>query len=114
MLTLTLISVGVGLALAALYQVASTRLHRWVACRPPSVFMAVTVSSFLVRLTTIAVILVIVGLWTPLNIVAVCAAFAGAFTILNAVSVGVLLARNHSPHSAGGKAKTVGETDAGC
>lgn len=105
---------GVGLALAVVYVLASSRAQSWVARRSPSLFMAVTVSSFLVRLAAIAVILVILGLWTPLNVVAVCLAFAGGFTIFSAVSITAVLTRSHATSSAESKTKALGETDAGC
>ena len=50
----------------------------------------------------IAVILLVLGLWTPLNILAVCLAFVVLFTILNFWSVYSLMSkRRNAPPSAG-------------
>ena len=43
----------------------------------------VAIGGFLVRLAVFVVMLVVLGMWTPLNILAVCLAFVVLFTVLN-------------------------------
>lgn len=60
------------------------------------------VLGFIVRLAVFAAILVMLGLWTPLNIAAVGIAFVGLFTILNGWSLYSLMSkRRGAPPSAG-------------
>ena len=100
-LALTLISVAVGLVLAVGYHLLSLRFQTWVSRRRATMVPAVVMLGFLVRLTLIGVILVILGLWSPLNIVAVCAAFIALFTILTAYSLYAYAKRRDTPPPAG-------------
>jgi hypothetical protein len=84
-LTLTLISVAVGIALAAVYQLLSGQLQIWASKQRATMMPAITVLGFLIRLTVLAVILVVFGLWTPLNMLAVCLAFIVVFSILTGI-----------------------------
>ncbi|MCL5735151.1 MAG: hypothetical protein M1274_06100 [Actinobacteria bacterium] len=61
----------------------------------------VSVLGFIVRLTFFAVILVVLGLWSPLNILALCIAFVVLFTILNGIWLFNLVRRHGAPPSAG-------------
>jgi hypothetical protein len=88
-LVLTFISVAVGIALAVAYHLLSGRLQLWASKQRATVLPAIAVLGFMVRLAVIAAILVVIGLWSPLNILAVCLAFIVVFTILN----GILLYR---------------------
>ncbi|OFW60795.1 MAG: hypothetical protein A2133_04165 [Actinobacteria bacterium RBG_16_64_13] len=101
-LGLTLISVAVGLALAVAYHLLSSRLQSLVANRSSAMVPVVTILGFLVRLAVLAAILVILGLWTSLNMLAVCAAFVVVFTALTGFSVYSMLSKRHgAPPSAG-------------
>lgn len=82
MLALTFISVGVGIALAVVYQLLSGWLQVLASKQRATMAPAITIIGFLVRLTLIAVIFVVLGLWTKLNILAVCLAFIVVFSIL--------------------------------
>ena len=82
---MTLISVVIGLVLAAGYHFLSLRLQTWAARRNVGLVPAVTLLGFFIRLTIITVVLVILGLWSPLNILAVCLAFVALFTVLNGI-----------------------------
>jgi hypothetical protein len=88
-LTLTLISVAVGIALAVAYHVISGWLQAWASKQRATMMPLVAVLGFFVRLVIISVILVVLGLWSPLNILAVCLSFIVVFTVLN----GILLYR---------------------
>jgi len=84
-LTLILISVVVGVALALAYHYLSMRLQRWVSQKKALMQPAIAILSFFVRLAIIVVILFALGFWSPLNILAVCLAFIVVFTILNGI-----------------------------
>lgn len=102
MTLITLISVGVGLALAIVYHLLSLGVQTWAARRGTAIVPLVTVLGFLGRLAMIVAFLVILGLWTPLNIVAVCLAFIALFTILTGVSIYMLLAKRQKLRSSTG------------
>lgn len=62
----------------------------------------VTILGFFVRLAVIAGILVVLGVWSPLNILAVCLAFVVLFTVLNGIWLyGLATKRGGVPPSAG-------------
>lgn len=62
----------------------------------------VTVLGFFVRLAVFAGILVVLGLWSPLNILAVCLAFVVLFTVLNGIWLYSLAIKHRgAPPSAG-------------
>lgn len=97
-----MISVVCGLVLASAYHVLSVRLTRWAAERRFMMLPVVAISGFLVRLAVIAVILLLVGLFTPLNILAFCLSFIALFTILNGIWLyGLAVRRQGLSRSAG-------------
>ena len=101
-LGLTLISIAVGVVLAAAYHLLASRFQNWATRRNSAAAPAAVVLGFLIRLLVIAVVLVVIGLWTPLNILAVCVSFVVLFTILNGWSVYTLMSKRHgAPPSAG-------------
>lgn len=79
-LGLTLLSVAVGLILAAGYYYSFVRLQNWVATG--SQLRMLAMASFIIRLVVILAIFVVVGLWTPLNFLPFIVAFILLFTIL--------------------------------
>jgi hypothetical protein len=92
----------IGLVLAVAYHVLSMRLQRWVAQKKFLMVPLVTIGGFLVRLAIFALILVALGLWTPLNILALCLAFIVLFTVLNGIWLyTVATKRRGTPPSAG-------------
>jgi len=96
------ISVIVGLALAVAYHVFAARVQRYAVRRNTMAGPAAVLLGFLGRLAIISVILLVIGLWTPLNIVAVCLAFVVLFSILNFWSMYSLMSkRRNVPPSAG-------------
>ena len=101
-LGLTVISVIIGVVLAAVYHFLSIRLQKWASQRRFAMLPLVTIGGFVVRLAVFVVILVVLGLWTPLDILALCLAFIVVFTVLNAVWLYVMLTKRHgAPPSAG-------------
>ena len=101
-LGLGVISVVVGLALAASYHFLSMRLQRWVSQRKFLMVPVVTILGFLVRMVILVGILVALGLWSHLNILAVCLSFIVLFTILNGIWLYTLAIKRHGvPPSAG-------------
>ena len=90
-----MISVAVGVVLAVAYHLVSMRLQMWVTRRNVNLMPAVTVLGFLIRLTFLAVILVVLALWTPLNIIALAVTFVVLFTILTVWSVYTLISKRH-------------------
>jgi hypothetical protein len=96
------ISVVVGLALAVVYHLLSTRLARWASKRRFMMLPLVTVVGFVARLAVIAGILLVVGFLTPLNILVVCLSFIVLFTILNGIWLFSLATKRRGvPPSAG-------------
>ena len=100
---MTLISILVGLVLAGAYHVLATLFQGWAARRTSAAAgPAIVVLGFMVRLTVIAVILIVIGVWAPLNILPLALAFVVLFTILNGWSIYRLMSKRHSaPPSAG-------------
>lgn len=94
---------AVGLVLAFAYHFLTMRLQHWVAGHKATMVPVVTILSFMVRLGLIAIILVVLSLWTPLNVLALCISFIVVFTILTGFSLyRLLLAKRHGiPPSAG-------------
>ena len=103
MLTLTLISVAVGLVLAFVYHFLTMRLQTWIAGHKAAMVPVVTILGFVVRLALVAIILVVLSLWTPLNVLALCLSFSVVFTILTGFSLyRLMLSKRHGvPPSAG-------------
>lgn len=80
------------------------RLQSWIALRKSSLILipAAAILSFVIRLGLVAVVLVVLALWTPLNILALCISFIVVFTILTGISLYKMLVRRHGiPPSAG-------------
>jgi hypothetical protein len=101
-LALTLISVAIGLVLAVAYHFLSMWLQRWASNKKALMVPVVTILGFFVRLAVFAVILVVLGLWSPLNILAVCISFVVVFTILNGIWLYTLaMKRRGAPPSPG-------------
>jgi len=100
-LTLTLISVAVGLALAVAYHLLSMAVQGWVARHTSAMVPAIVILGFVLRLLLIGLVLVVLGLWTPLNILAVCIAFIVVFTILTGYALYVFTKRQKSARPAG-------------
>lgn len=97
MLTLALISVAIGLVLAFAYHMLSLRLQTWVAHRQAAMLPVVTILSFVVRLAVLALIMVALALWTPLNVLALCISFLVVFTVLTVISVYRMMAKRQGP-----------------
>ena len=100
-LTLALISVAVGLVLAVGYHLFSMRFQVWASKRRATMTPAIVLLGFIVRLFLIGIILVVLGLWSPLNIIAVCVAFVVVFTLLTAYSLYAFAKRKSTPPQAG-------------
>lgn len=101
-LGLTVISVVIGAVLAVAYHIISVRLQKWASTRRFTMLPLVTILGFFVRIAVFVGILVVVGLWSPLNILALCLAFVVLFTALNAVQLYTLVSkRNGAPPSNG-------------
>ncbi len=98
-----MISVIVGLGLAVAYHLATARVHRWAVRRNTGVGPAAMIVGFVLRLMAITVVLLILGLWTPLNMLALGLAFVALFSILMFWSLYGLLSkdRHHAPPPAG-------------
>jgi predicted outer membrane lipoprotein len=92
-LGLTVISVLIGLILAAAYHYLSMRLQTWASKRNAGLVPAIALLGFFIRLTAIAVVLVILGLWAPVQILPLCLAFVVLFTVLNALWLHSLVAK---------------------
>jgi hypothetical protein len=92
----------VGLAMAVAYHLFAARVQRWAGRRNTMAGPAAVLLGFFGRLAAFTIILLVIGLWTPLNIIAVCLAFVVLFTILNFWSVYSLMSnRRNVPPSAG-------------
>ncbi len=83
----------VGLALAVAYHLFAARVQGWAVRHHTMVGPAAVLLGFLARLAIFTVILLIIGLWTPLNIMAVGLAFVVLFSILNIWSIHRLLSK---------------------
>jgi hypothetical protein len=93
--------VVVGLVLAVGYHLLSMRVQTWAAKRSATLTASIVIVGFVLRLGLIAVILVVLGLWTPLNFLATCLTFIGAFTLLTGYSLYVFAKRRSAPPQAG-------------
>jgi phosphoglycerol transferase MdoB-like AlkP superfamily enzyme len=100
-LGLTLISVAVGLALAVAYHIFASRFQSWTARRFSTAAPAFAILGFIIRLAVITVVLVLIGVLSPLNILAVCLAFVVLYSILTGWSIYRLMSkRQGAPPSA--------------
>ena len=96
-----------GLALAVGYHLVAARVQRWAARHNTVAGPAAVILGFVVRLAVITAILIMIGLWTPLNIIAVCLAFVVLFSVLNGWSIYRLTSKRHgAPPSAGASGLT--------
>jgi hypothetical protein len=100
---LTVVSVAIGIVLAAAYHLLSMRLHKWSVQRRFAMVPLVTVGGFIARLVVLVGVLAALGMWTSLNMLALCLAFVIVFTVLNGVWLYSLMNKRHgaSPPSAG-------------
>ena len=73
----------------------------WVARHTSAMVPAIVILGFVVRLAVIGLILVVLGLWTPLNILAVCVTFIVVFTLLTGYSLYVFAKRQKTAPPAG-------------
>ncbi len=101
-LTLILISVAVGIVLAVAYHILSMRLQTVVARHNAAIMPLVTILGFMVRMAVFVAILVVLGLWTPLNILALCLSFVVVFTILTGYFLYTMVSKRHSSPPAPG------------
>jgi hypothetical protein len=85
--------VAIGLVLAFAYHILSMSLQRWVAHRNSAMVPVVTILGFLGRLAVLAATLVVLGLWTPLNILALCLTFVVVFSVLTGFSLYKVMAK---------------------
>jgi len=92
-LGLALISVAIGLGLAVAYQVAFVRYQLFMSKRSPMLATALSAAGFMLRLFVFAVVLVLLALFTELNIIALAVAFVVLYTILSGVSIQRYLAK---------------------
>jgi len=106
-----LISVAIGLGLAVAYYEASLRFQLYISKRSNALVPALTAAGFLVRLTVFAVILVLLAIFTELNIIATSAAFVGLFTVLSGLGMRRYISnakRGRTSQGAGPEGGTVG------
>lgn len=97
----------VGLALAVAYHLFASRFQGWTAQHASAAAPVLAILGFVIRLMVITIVLVVIGLWTPLNIMVVCLAFVVLFSILNGWSVYRLVSKRHgAPPSAGASGLT--------
>jgi hypothetical protein len=101
-LAVTVISVVVGLVLAVAYHFASMWLQRWASQKRFLFTPLITILGFVVRIAIVVAILIVLGLWSPLNILAVCLSFIILFTVLNGIWLySLVVKRRGAPPSAG-------------
>jgi hypothetical protein len=101
-LGLTLISVAIGLVLAVGYYLASLRFQIFISQRSNALVTALTVAGFVVRLTVFGVILVLLALFTELNILALAVAFVVVYTLLSGLGMHRYLAKTKRVRTSGG------------
>jgi hypothetical protein len=101
-LGLTLISVAVGLVLAVAYYLASLRFQIFISRRSNALVTALTVAGFVVRLTVFGVILVLLALFTDLNILALAVAFVVLYTLLSGLGMHRYMTKSKSARTSAG------------
>lgn len=79
---MTVASVVLGIVVAVVYHLSSTRSQSWLSKRPGRGVALLSVGAFLARLVCVGVLFVAVRLWTPLDLVVVAVAFVAGFTLL--------------------------------
>jgi hypothetical protein len=75
--------VAVGLFMAVMYRLASSRSQLWLVSQAGSKAALLAVGGFLGRITLAGLVLVALHFLTNLNIVAVAVAFVALFTVLS-------------------------------
>ena len=75
----------VGLVLAGAYHYLSLRLQTWSSRQKVTMMPLFAIASFIIRIAVLIGILVVLGLWSGLNIIALCISFIVVFTILNGI-----------------------------
>ena len=93
---------AIGLGLAVAYYAAFLWFQLFIGKRASTLVPALTVAGFLIRLTVFAVILVLLALFTELNIMAVAVAFVVLYTMLSAFSIYRYLAKAKREKATGG------------
>ena len=93
---------AIGLGLAVAYEVAFLRYQLYMSKRSPTLATALTAFGFLIRLSLFALILILLALFTKLNIVAVAVAFVVLYTILSVVGMQRYLAKTKRDKAARG------------
>ncbi|MHB9149374.1 MAG: hypothetical protein ACYC33_04710 [Thermoleophilia bacterium] len=86
-LTLTLASVAVGILMAVLYHLASSRSQPWLTSHASSAAALLSVGAFLGRITIAGLVLLAIHFLTPLDVLAVAVAFVALFTVLSGYSL---------------------------
>ncbi len=101
-LTLTVISVVVGVALAVAYHLFAAKVQSFAVRNNTVAGPAAVIAGFFIRLVVIVLIFFVLGMWSPLEIIPLVLSFAVLFTLLNAWSVYSLLSkRRNVPPSTG-------------
>jgi hypothetical protein len=95
-LGLTIASAAAGCAAAAAYHVFASRMQLWLAVRVGGMLPVLSVASMLFRLTAVGLLIVVVQLWTPLNLIVTVLAFVTLFTVLSGISL-IRFARGRGP-----------------
>lgn len=93
---------AIGLGLAVAYYVASLRFQIFISQRSNALVPALTVAGFVVRLTVFVVILVLLALFTELNILALALAFVVLYTLLSGLGMHRYLTKAKRAHTSGG------------
>jgi hypothetical protein len=80
-------SVVVGCAAAFAYHVFAGHMQLWLASRTSKMLPAFSVASMFLRLSSVGLVILVVRLWTPLDVLITTLAFVGLFTALSAFSL---------------------------
>lgn len=86
-LALTIASIAVGCAAALVYHVFASRMQLWLAVRVGSMLPVLSVASLLLRLLAVGLVILVVHLWTPLNVIVTTLTFVTLFTVLSGISL---------------------------
>ena len=84
---MTLASVAVGLIMAVLYSYSSSRMQVRLSRQPSRIAALLSVLALLVRLTGVAVVILVLSRFTSLNIVLTATSFVCLFTVLGGVAL---------------------------
>jgi hypothetical protein len=94
--------VAIGLGLAVAYYAAFLWFQLLMSKRASTLIPAFTVAGFVVRLSVLAVILVLLAFFTELNIIATAVAFVVLYTILSAWGIYLYLRKAKRDKEAAG------------